>query len=140
MNADVLTHLNLSDLITYHHQHKADITVCAHPHKTKIPFGVIEYEGPKFIAINEKPTFSSLVNAGIYVLNPHVISMIPEQKIFDMPDLLQVARSQELNVIVCPIHEYWLDIGRPETLNEAHQNGKFKDVWLHEYIEMLNYF
>ena len=120
MNADVLTRLNLLDLLSYHQQHNADLTLCAHIHKTKIPFGVIEYEGHNFIGIKEKPVLNSFVNAGIYVVNPSVLSLIPAHKFFDMPDLLQASKSNQLNVAVCPIHEYWLDIGRPETLHEAH--------------------
>ena len=37
-----------------------------------------------------------------------------------MPTLLKSAQDAGKRVIVCPIHEYWIDVGRPETLVEAH--------------------
>ena len=36
-----------------------------------------------------------------------------------MPDLISFAKKQEKRIIVYPIHEYWLDIGKPESLDKA---------------------
>ena len=37
-----------------------------------------------------------------------------------MPELIKRIITTKRKVIACPIHEYWLDIGRPETLEEAY--------------------
>ena len=42
------------------------------------------------------------------------------EEYIDMPELLQKARSLNHIINVCPIHEYWLDIGKPEFLKKAH--------------------
>ena len=46
--------------------------------------------------------------------------MIPRNQFYDMPDLIQQLKAAQHKVSVCPIHEYWIDVGRPETLQQAH--------------------
>ena len=69
----------------------------------------------------EKPSLRFQVNAGIYVLNPSIINFIFENEYMDMPDLLKTSRDSGKSVNVFPIHEYWLDIGRHDTLLQAGQ-------------------
>ena len=57
------------------------------------------------------------MNAGVYVIDP---TSMPSSSFTDMPSLLLDAQDAGHRVVVCPIHEYWLDVGRPETLREAH--------------------
>ena len=38
-----------------------------------------------------------------------------------MPTLINNAQENGSFVAVCPIHEFWIDVGRPETLKEANQ-------------------
>ena len=40
-----------------------------------------------------------------------------------MPDLLSLALENNMNVSACPIHEYWMDVGQPETLSKAKNIG-----------------
>ena len=48
-----------------------------------------------------------------------ILSLIKEDKCLDMPSLLMSARSAGQKINVCPVHEYWLDVGHPETLEQA---------------------
>ena len=41
-----------------------------------------------------------------------------------MPNFLQKSVDLGNRIGVCPIYEYWIDIGRPETLKEAINIGK----------------
>ena len=59
------------------------------------------------------------MNAGLYVLDPSILEYLENDKPTDMPTLLSEAHSKNCQILVCPIHEYWLDIGRPETLDTA---------------------
>ena len=61
--------------------------------------------------MTEKPTFKYLVNAGIYILKNTVIDTIKEKEYIDMPELIERSNLLNKNIIVYPIHEYWLDIG-----------------------------
>ena len=74
------------------------------------------------------------MNAGVYAFNPSVIDLVKKEKRLDMP-LFKRLQNIESKVIACPIHEYWLDIGRPETLEEAYSswgksnmNNKLKKI------------
>ena len=87
-----------------------------------VPFGVIETEGVQFKEIIEKPSYKKNVNAGVYAFNPSVLDLVKKEKKLDMPELFKRLQNIESKVIVCPIHEYWLDIGRPETLEEAYSS------------------
>ena len=119
INGDVLTKTNFREILKYHSDNNADITICAREHKLSSPYGVIEVQGIKFKSMIEKPSFSQLVNAGIYAVNPSVIKMIKPNQYLDMPELINLNQKNKKNIIVYPVHEYWIDIGKPESLNKA---------------------
>lgn len=122
MNGDVLTRLNLAQLLQFHASHGAEATLCVRSHDVVIPFGVVEAEGVELVGFREKPMLRHQVNAGIYVLEPSLLGHIPPGEAMDMPSLLLAARAAHQRVAVCPIHEYWCDVGRPETLQQAHED------------------
>ena len=68
----------------------------------------------------EKPSFRQLVNAGIYIVNPKILDLIEDNKYLDMPDFIGYCNESNKRLIVYPVHEYWLDIGKPESLEKAH--------------------
>ena len=119
INGDVLTKINFQDVLKYHTLNVADITICAREHILSSPYGVIEVDGISFKSMNEKPSFRQLVNAGIYVINPSMINLIEDNKYLDMPEFISRAKNNKKSVIVYPVHEYWIDIGKPETLDKA---------------------
>ena len=119
INGDVLTKTNFREILKYHSDNNADITICAREHKLSSPYGVIKVQGIKFKSMIEKPSFSQLVNAGIYVVNPNVIKKIKPNQYLDMPELINLNQKSKKNIIVYPVHEYWIDIGKPESLNKA---------------------
>ena len=69
--------------------------------------------------IEEKPVINRYVNAGIYCMNKDLLGLIPENTYFDMPQLLEASMAKSHKVRAFPIHEYWLDVGHPETLRQA---------------------
>ena len=119
LNGDVLTRFNFSQLLHFHVENQAQATLCVREHEEVIPFGV-KTNGVQLSGFEEKPRHSYLVNAGLYVIDPKLLSLLPSGEALDMPSLLQKAQDSNLRVVVCPIHEYWLDVGRPETYRQAH--------------------
>ena len=120
MNGDVLTRLNPSQLLLFHTEHEAAATLCVREHTINVPFGVVQTKGVELAGFEEKPRYSQLVNAGVYVVDPQLLPLLPPHQVTDMPTLLQSAQQAGHRVVVCPIHEYWIDVGRPETLRQAH--------------------
>ena len=86
-----------------------------------IPFGVIKNNGIKLKEISEKPSYQFLINAGVYVINPELLELLPDNEFTDMPTFLEYCKDLDKSINLFPIHEYWIDIGRPETLEEAYQ-------------------
>jgi len=121
LNGDVLTRFNPIQLLHFHREHNAQATLCVREHELTVPFGVVQTKGVELARFEEKPTYRNLVNAGVYLIDPQLIRLLHPHQSTDMPSLLQAAQEAGHRVAVCPIHEYWLDVGRPETLQQAHQ-------------------
>jgi len=119
MNGDVLTKVDFQRLIDFHQQNQADATMCVREYDYQIPYGVINGEGNKITSMVEKPIQRFFVNAGIYVVSPRVIKSVPKNYRIDMPTLLERHMEERNNVLMFPIHEYWLDIGRMDDFNRA---------------------
>ena len=118
-NGDVLSSINPTKVIKYHHDNDSDMTLCAHQYETTVPFGVLSIENSRVKKIVEKPKITNLVNAGFYCLKPSLLELIPNDTYLDMPDLVNLANQSNNHVSAYPIYEYWLDVGRPETYEQA---------------------
>lgn len=129
MNGDVLTRLNLAKLLDFHTNQAAAATLCVRSHEILIPFGVVESDDLELIGFQEKPILRHQVNAGIYAIEPGLLTLLPADHPMDMPTLLLAARESNQRVAVCPIHEYWCDIGRPETLQQAHEDWGRQEMY-----------
>ena len=119
INGDILTRVSFIELMRFHEEHEAAATLCVREHFTEIPYGVVHIEGAEVTVLQEKPTLNHYVNAGIYLLNPDVLKLLSHDEYCDMPQLLERVIKHGKRVSAFPIHEYWLDIGQPETLKRA---------------------
>jgi len=125
INADVLTKFNLERLLNYHIKNQSGATLCVRDYNYQLPFGVVKTSKTKLIEFKEKPQYKELINAGVYILNPEILKLLKKNQYLDMPDLLMMAKKSNFSVNVCPIYEYWIDIGRKETLQKAHEEWEF---------------
>lgn len=119
MNGDLLTNLSFTQLLDFHLERKSLATMCVRTYDVQIPFGVVETEGHRIVGLREKPAHQYLINAGVYALDPKVLSLIPREGRFDMPDLFERLMRDGLPTLVFPVREYWLDIGRHDDLLRA---------------------
>lgn len=118
LNGDILTKVDYNSLIDFHKNNAADISICASEYKTQIPYGIINIDDKGIPSINEKPNIRYLVNAGIYLIEPAIFNLLPQNKFFDMPNLIKNAKEKKYKINVFPVHEYWNDIGYPESLSQ----------------------
>lgn len=119
MNGDVLTKLSFEQMIGFHNDHQAKATVAAATYDYQVPYGVVRANRDRLTGFEEKPVYASLVNAGIYALNPEVLHMIPQNSYFDMNSLLERMLKDNEPVCVFPIREYWIDIGGIRDFHQA---------------------
>jgi len=119
MNGDIMTQINFPQLLDFHDNQKSNVTVCVREYQHSIPYGVVKLNDQHLLALEEKPVESCFVNAGIYVLDPAMMSFIPPSQRFDMPDLIKSVMANNKLITAFPIREYWLDIGRMEDFKQA---------------------
>jgi len=121
MNGDLLTKVNFNQLLSYHIEQGGIATVCTREYDFQVPYGVIETNNYNVTNITEKPIHKFFVNAGIYVLESDLVSMVDGLGYLDMPNLLEQQIKNNKQVNTFPIHEYWLDIGQIDEFERANQ-------------------
>ena len=120
-NGDVLTTLDIADLISFHKKNKGICTIAMHQRKVKINLGVIELvDGDCSISgYIEKPTIDYKVSMGLYVFEPRVLDYIPKGEFLDFPDLDKKLLAAGERVVGYPFSGYWQDLGRPDDYEQA---------------------
>jgi NDP-sugar pyrophosphorylase family protein len=119
-NGDVLTTLNLNELLAFHKRNGAIATIAAHRRHVRIDLGVIQSDGDNRISgYIEKPTYDYTVSMGIYVFEPGVSDYIPKGEYLDFPDLILKLIAAGQKVCGYTFDGYWMDLGRPDDYAQA---------------------
>ena len=67
----------------------------------------------KFKNIEEKPSYSALINTGLYLFKSSVLNLIPKNRKFDINDLIEISKKKRKKIGLFPISdESWIDIGQ----------------------------
>jgi len=113
-NCDIIINLDYTDLINFHVKNEYDITLVASAKEYIIPYGTCELNEEGHLShINEKPKLDFLINAGLYVLNPAVLGLIPENTFYHITHLIEDAKTQGLRIGVFPVDDDdWIDVGQ----------------------------
>lgn len=122
MNGDILTSINFRHMLDFHQQSGTAATMAVFEKGFDIPYGVVEVDGDRLLAIREKPTHSFFISAGIYLLEPKVLERIEPGAFLDMPDLFVRMMDDGEVVSAFPIREYWRDIGQHQDLDRAEKD------------------
>ena len=121
-NGDVLTTLDIRELIAAHRRSGAVATIASHARKVKIDLGVLQFNGSDEVTdYIEKPTYDFCVSMGIYIFEPRVLEYIPYNQYLDFPDLVLKLISAKEKVIGYRYDGYWQDLGRIEDYEQAVQ-------------------
>src|SRR5215470_5125871 len=125
LNGDVLTDLNLNEVIRIHKERNATATIVLVPVANPTAYGLVETEQDGRVKrFLEKPkpeeVTCNTINAGVYILEPRVLDYIPEGEPFMFkygvfPQLLENGEGFFANVF----EGYWKDIGTSTSYLEA---------------------
>ncbi len=119
-NGDVLTTMDIAELIRYHKAQNAAATIAVHSRHVKIDFGVIEWDnGNRISNYIEKPQYDYMVSIGFYVFEPRVLQYIPYGEYLDFPDLILKLIAAGEKVAGYKFDGYWQDLGRPDDYENA---------------------
>lgn len=138
-NGDILTDIDISKVIELHKAKNAAATIVLTPVENPSAYGLVETDADgKVLRFLEKPKGKELenlttnnINAGIYILEPEVLDLIPEGENYSFeynifPDLLTENKPFFAYILD---KNYWRDIGTPESYLNAHidfLSGKIK--------------
>ena len=119
-NCDILIEADYADILKFHYQRKNKITLVSSMKNFMIPYGVCQIkDGGILRSIREKPEYDFLVNTGMYVLEPSVLSDVPRNQFYNITDLINDYLKKNEKVGVYPVSDKsWLDMGQFEELQE----------------------
>jgi NDP-sugar pyrophosphorylase family protein len=122
-NGDVLTTLDINELIAFHKKQGGICTIAMHERQVKVELGIIQndenYQITQYI---EKPTYDYKVSMGMYVFEPEVLKYIPRGEYLDFPDLIHKLLDAGEKVVGYPFDGYWMDLGNPEDYAQANRD------------------
>jgi len=133
-NGDILSSIDLTEMIAFHKKKRADITISLTSVEDSASYGLVpvDKEG-KVIQFLEKPkhgeTITDLINAGIYIIEPDIMELVPKGKRYSFErDLFPDVLDRGCKVFGYVSDEYWLDVGTPQKYLMAHRDVLYKKI------------
>ncbi|MFQ6131791.1 MAG: sugar phosphate nucleotidyltransferase [Armatimonadota bacterium] len=121
MNGDLLTKVSFGAMRQFHEERGADLTVAVKRRRVPIRFGVVELHDHEVMGFREKPVLDLDVYAGIAILEPWTVDLIPEAQPYNIPDLVAEVKRRRGRVVAYPMDEFWLDIGEMSDYEAANK-------------------
>ncbi|MEY2419855.1 MAG: hypothetical protein QOG90_2535 [Actinomycetota bacterium] len=119
-NADLITNVNPQLMLDFHRSHDAPITMACASFSTTLKYGVVHATKHGVLdGFEEKPELTFLCNAGMYVVDRPMLKLVPKNKFFQMPDLIEAVQKRGEDVRVFPLWEKWVDAGSPEEFQQV---------------------
>lgn len=119
MNGDILTDLDMRELLAFHTNGGYEMTVATREHQLQHPYGVIQVDGVRITGITEKPIVTDTVSAGIYAIQPSALDVVPAARFFDIPDMVNALVAAGRQVGAFNFADQWIAIDRLEQLEDA---------------------
>lgn len=136
VSGDLVTDFNFQEIIGFHEAKQSKATITLTSVEDPLQFGVIITDrNDKIIRFLEKPgwgeVFSDTINTGIYVLDPEILQLIPENKSFDFSkDLFPLLFNNGIDIYGYKARGYWKDVGNPDAYREVHKDVFDKKIVL----------
>ena len=120
-NCDIMMMENCDEIYEYHRRSGKIATMLVSLKPINIPYGVVQTDrNQNLISMLEKPIYMSLVNTGVYILEPDIFQYIRKQENIGFPDILARARDDGQPIGIYPLTaDRWLDMGQIDELEYA---------------------
>lgn len=115
MNGDLITQADIAALLQFHARGGYAATMAIRRYGHQVPFGCVEVKRGRIVRLEEKPILERAVNAGIYVLNPELLRLVP-RRFYPITELFSACLAHKKPLGAFEIEEEWLDIGQREQL------------------------
>lgn len=128
MNGDILTDINFSQLGDFALARAALLTVVTKEIAIPFRFGRVIAEGDFITEIEEKPNYMQEILAGIYVMRPEILSLIPDSTYFGVDSLIKDMLAKQQPVCKYKMHDYWIDVGQLDDYELAKQDFNVRSL------------
>jgi mannose-1-phosphate guanylyltransferase len=127
LNGDSLREADLDELVRFHRSTGAKATILLTPVADPSRYGLVRVTADGRVeSFLEKPRpeeiDTDLINAGLYVLEPDVLELIPGDRAVSIEREVFPRLADEGSVYGIALAGYWLDIGTPESYLQAHRD------------------
>jgi NDP-sugar pyrophosphorylase family protein len=121
-NGDLVTDLDVSDLVARHRKMGGIATVATYRKRVKIDLGVMTRDADgRVIGFQEKPETDFWVSMGIYVFEPAVLALV-DRCPFGFDDLMYTLLRDKVPIHTYEHHGYWMDIGRRDDYEQVQED------------------
>ncbi len=118
LNCDTILNANYADILKWHKENNNLMTLVGCHKEIQVPYGILELDNGILKSFVEKPNYDVITNTGVYVLEPEILHMVPDNKYMDMNTLIEnVAKRGKVSVY--PIHDGWVDVGQWEEFQKS---------------------
>lgn len=133
LNGDSLREADLGRLVELHRQRGARASILLTPVEDPTRYGLVRLAGDGRVAsFLEKPRpeeiDTDLINAGLYVLEPDVLDLIPPGRAVSIEREVFPLLVEDRSVYGAALPGYWLDVGTPESYLQAHRDVLERNV------------
>jgi mannose-1-phosphate guanylyltransferase len=127
LNGDSLREADLGALVAFHRSTGAKATILLTPVADPSRYGLVRTAADGRVdSFLEKPRpeeiDTDLINAGLYVLEPEVLDLVPSGRAVSIEREVFPALAAEGSVYGTALPGYWLDVGTPESYLQAHRD------------------
>ena len=112
LNCDVISDVDLNELLKFHKKNKSILTIGIKHFQYKNPYGVVVSKKNRFISFEEKPKVNFTINTGIYIFNKKIIPIINKFNLKNIEDLIVSLSNKNYKILTYPIFESWYDLGQ----------------------------
>ncbi|MBL7863245.1 MAG: nucleotidyltransferase family protein [Cyclobacteriaceae bacterium] len=129
-NCDILIDDDYPSILEYHKSNRNELTVVASIKNYSIPYGILEVGNESLLkSIREKPELSFFINAGMYILEPHLLKEVPVNKFYNITELISSMLESGRRVGVYPVSDgSWVDVGDWTEYNKASRRLGFGEI------------
>ena len=120
-NCDIIVNQDYEEVYKYHKKNKNELTLIGALKNYAIPYGTLKLTNEGFLdEIIEKPEHHFLVNAGLYIIEPQILSEIPKNTFFHITHLIEKIIKRNGRIGVFPVSEAsWMDVGNWVEYNQT---------------------
>ena len=125
MNGDILIDVDLESMERQHHSTKAMITVTVREFQYQLKYGILDFTADNIVRKwSEKPTKSSWMNIGLYIMEPKILEMIPVESVCSLEyDIFPKIIESGPNLFHFRSNTSYMDIGDLASLDAANQDA-----------------